>query len=195
MLLDVARELPLGQGASILRLGLDESVVVVERELRIDGDVTVDTDDRVHPLAGVERVLHLVRPRRQPVAKEVLEQQLAEPASCLRRSQRLLEACQVLRALEHLCRRLVDLTQAFVDLDRRLRRVLEAPVDLRVELGQAAIHGGADALEPAVEFGIPLGKLGLERREETWDPDRAGGRETEQDEDDEDCADHRADER
>ena len=82
-----------------------------------------------------------------------------------------------------------------MDLDRGLRRVLEPSVDLRVELGQSAVHGCADALEPAVEFGITLGKLGLERPEQAWDPDRAGGREREQDEDDEDCADHRADER
>jgi hypothetical protein len=170
VLFDVACELPLGEGTFLVRLGLDETVVVVERELRVDRDDTIDRHDGIDALAGVEGVLHLVRRRRQAVAEDILEQKLAEPAARLGRPKRLLEAGEILRALEHLRRRLVDLPQPLVDLDRRLRCALEAAVDLRVELSQSAVHRLDDAVESAVDLRVPFRelcrRLGVERGEE-----------------------------
>ncbi len=139
------RELTLAELPLLVGLRLDEPVVVVERELRVHGDVPVDTDDRVDALARVERELHLVGGRGKPVAEQVLEQELAETAARLRRPEGLLEPRQVLGPLEHLRRRLVDLAQALVDLVRGLRRILEPAVDLRVELPEPPVHGLGDA--------------------------------------------------
>ena len=199
VLLDVARELALGERPLVVGLGLDEPVVVVERELGVDRNVAIDAHDRVHPLAGVERVLDSVRAGGKPVAEEVLQQELAETAARLRRPQSLLQPGQVLRALKHLRRRLVDLSEPLVDLEGRLRRALESPVDLRVELGEAAVHRLDHAVETAVDLRIPLGELGrrlrLERGEEAREPHGARRREQQQEQGDEDQADHRADER
>src|SRR5712691_3423446 len=52
---------------------------------------TVRSHDCVHPLAGVERVLHLVGGRRQPVAEQVLEQKLAEATARFRGPEGLLQ--------------------------------------------------------------------------------------------------------
>ena len=105
-------------------------------------------------------MLHAVRGRGQPVAQQVLEQQLAEPATRLRRAQRLLEPRQILGALQHLSGRLIDLPELLVNLVRRLGCVLEPAVDLRVELAESAIHRLGDPFEAPVDRRRALGELG-----------------------------------
>ena len=139
--------------------GVGEPDVVVERELRIDGDDPVGAHDRVHPLTRVERVLHLVGRRRQPVAEQVLEQKLAEAAARLGRPKSLLQPREILRPVEHLRRRLVHLAEALVDLVRGLGRVLQPAVDLGVELAEPAVHGLGDPHEPPIDLGVPLRQL------------------------------------
>ena len=96
-----------------------------------------------------EPVLERVRGRWKPVAKQVLEQQLAEAAARLRRPERLLEPLQVVRAREDLLVRAAELAQAALDLARGLRRALETAVERR-----------GHRLEPAVDLGVALGELG-----------------------------------
>ena len=146
-------------------------MVVVERELRVDRDQLPDAHDGVDPLARRERVLHRVGGRGQPVAEQVLEQQLAEAAARLRRPQRLLELGEVVRAREHLRRGAVELAELLDDLRRRLAGAAlggqqaavdplqalvdaaEAPLDLRDDLGgglaaRAPELGPQEAREP-----------------------------------------------
>jgi hypothetical protein len=198
VLLHVARELALGKQALVVGLGLDEAVVVVERELRVHGDDPVDAHDRVDSFARVERVLDVIGGGREPVAQEVLEQELAEPAACLRRTQCLLEPRQVLGPLEHLRRRLVDLAEPLVDLVRRLAGVLEPTVDLRIELGEPAVHRLGNAQQPTVDLGRPFCELrapvGAEVAQEPREPHERGGKACAEDQDEDDVC-HRADER
>src|SRR6266545_2316854 len=128
--------------------------------------VAIDVHDRVDPLPGVERELHLVGGRRQTVAEQILEQELSEAASRLRRPQGLLEPCEVLGPLEHLRGRLVDLAEPLVDLVGCLRSALETAVDLGVERRKAPVHRLDHALEPAVDLGVPLGQLAARFRAE-----------------------------
>ncbi len=104
-------------------------------------------------------MLHVIRGRRQPVAKQVLEEELAEPAARLRRPQRLLEPREVLCPLEHLRGGLVDLAEALVDLVRRLGRALEAAIHLRIELAETPVHRLRDALQAPVYLGVAIGEL------------------------------------
>ena len=159
-------------------------------------------DDGVDALAARERVLQVVGVGRQAVAQEVLEQQLAEAAARLRRPQRLLEPAEILGAVDHLGGRLRDLAEPLVDLRRRLPGGLEAPVDLRVELAEAAIHGLDDGPQLAIDVVVSRFELsrslGAERAELAAEKPRQqhdSGRERGQDEDDEQRDDHRADER
>ena len=123
LLLHVSREFLLVALLVELRLGFDDPVVVVERELRVDRNQLPDPDDGVDAGAVREGVLDRVRGRWKAVAQEVLEQQLSEPAARLRRPQRLLEPAEILRSVEHLPRRVSDLAEPFVNPLRRLRRV------------------------------------------------------------------------
>ena len=102
-----------------------------------------------------KRVLEVVRVGREPVAEQVLEQELAEAAARLRRPERLLEPSELFRALDHLCGRLRHLAEALVDLGRRLAGRLEAAVDLRVELAEATVHRLDDRAQLAVDVGVP----------------------------------------
>ena len=140
-------------------LGLDQPLVVVERELRVDGDELPRAHDGVDPVAGRERVLDRERARRQPVAQQVLEQELAEASARLRRAERLLEAREVLRPLEHLRGGTVDLPEPLVDLGARLLRRLEPPVDLDVELAEPAVERLDHPGKPPVDVGGALGEL------------------------------------
>ena len=81
----------------------DEPLEVVERELRVHRDELVHPDHRVHTLAGPERVLEVIGVRRQRVAEEVAEQDLADAPAGLRRAQRLLEAGRESFARESIC--------------------------------------------------------------------------------------------
>ena len=144
----------------------EHALEVVERELRVDRDDAVDLDHRVDALAAGEAVLELERGRRQPVAQEVLEQQLAEPAASLRRPQDLLQLAQLLRLLGHLHGGLADLAELLVDRVRLLRRVLEPPVDLRVELAEPPVHRLRDRLEPPVDLGVPMREQPVEHAAE-----------------------------
>ena len=143
----------------VVRLCLHEPEVIVERKLGVDRDRPIRPDDRVDPLARVERVLHVVSGGRKPVAQQVLEQELAEPAAGLRRPQRLFEPSKVLRPLEHLRRRLVDLAEPLVDLVRRLGGALESPVDLGVEPGEPPVHGLGHPEQVTVDLGVPRRQL------------------------------------
>jgi hypothetical protein len=86
-----------------------------------------------------------------------------------------------------------------VDPARRLRRVLEPAVDLRIEFGEAPVHRLDHALQAAVDLGAAIRELRpclrLEGREDARQPPRACGRRGEQEEDDDDDVDHRADKR
>ena len=72
----------------------------------------------------------------------------------------MLETAQVLDPLEHLRGRLAGLAEAVVDLVRRLLGVRQPAVDLRVELGEPAVHRLDHASEALVDVGVPLGELG-----------------------------------
>ena len=169
MVANVAGERLLVQLALVVVLRLDQPLVVVERELRVDGDQLTGAHHGVDPVAGREGVLDRVGGGRQPVAEEVLEQELAEAAACLRRPERLLQAREVLRALEHLGCRAVDLAEALVDRRARLLRGLEPPVDLLVEVAEPAVDGLRQLADPAVDVGRALrelvGRIGAPRGE------------------------------
>ena len=157
VLLDVTTELTLGELPLVVRLCLHEPDVVVQRELRVDRNRPIGPHDRIDALARVECVLHVVRGGREPVAQQVLEQELAEPPTRLRRPQSLLEPREILRPLEHLGRGLVHLPEPLVDLVRRLRGALESSVDFRVELRETPVHCLGHAEEVAVDLRVPLG--------------------------------------
>ena len=189
--LHVAGERLLVELALGLVAGCGHALEVVERELRVHGQQQAcRADDGVHALSAWERVLDLVRVGREPVAKQVLEEQLAEAAAGLRRPQRLLEPGEVLGALVHLRRRLRHLAEALVDLRRGLVAAGEAPVD-----------GLGDVGEPAVDVGVALVELArrvvAERRELGRDEPREheGGRQDGEHDEDEESDDHWADER
>ncbi len=137
---DVARERLLVQ-LLLVALGGGHALEVVERELGIDRQQpSAGADDDIDPLAGLERVLQLVGVGREPVAQEVLEQQLAEAAAGLGRPQRLLELAELLRALDHLPGRLRHLAETVVDLGRRLRRGRQPRVQRLLEPLQAKLE-------------------------------------------------------
>ena len=123
------------QLAGLLVLGVHEPLEVVEREFRVHRHELVHADDGVHALAAAEGVLERKRVRRQPVGKEIAEQELTEPPSRLRRPQDLLKLSQVLRLLGQLRGRAANVAELLVDRVRLLRGVLHAPVDLRIEVG------------------------------------------------------------
>ena len=159
--LHVAREGLLVERPRRVVGGLDHPLEVVERELRVDGDQLLHLDHGVDSLAALEAVLDLVGGRRQPVAQEVLEQQLAEPSACLRRAQDVLEPRDLLRLLEHLRRRPVELREPLDEVLRRLARrllrreqapvdPLQPPVDALVELPEPAVEPVLDAAEALV---------------------------------------------
>jgi hypothetical protein len=139
-------------------LGRGHPLEVVEGELGVDRDESVDLDRGIHALAAREAVLDLVRAGREPVAKEVLEQQLAEAAARLGRPQDLLQLAELLRLRGHLHRRLTDLAELAVDGVRLFRRVFEPAVDLRVELAQPPVHRRGDRLQAAVDLRVPHGE-------------------------------------
>ena len=166
-------------------LRAEHALEVVERELGVDGDEPVDLDHRVHALAACEPVLQRERRRREPVAQQILEQQLAEAAARLRGAQRLLEALEVVRARQDLLVRAAELAQAALDLARGLRRALEAaverrghrleaPVDLCVALGQLGAglgpQNGQLRAEPAQEPGGADRESGEREQHEKSDP-------------------------
>ena len=93
--------------------------------------------------------------RRQPVGQQVAEQELAEPASRLRRAQQLLELSQVLRLLGQLRGRAADVAELLVDRVRLLGGVLHPPVDLRVEVGQPPVDRLGQPLEAPLHLGVP----------------------------------------
>ena len=160
MPLDVACERLRVQFLRSVVLGVRHALEVVERELCVDGHELLRVDDGVDALSAGERVLEVVGVGRQAVAQEILEQQLAEAAAGLRRPQRLLEPAEILGAVDHLGRRLRDLAEPFVDLRRRLAGGFEAPVDLRVELAEAAIHRLDDGPQLAIDGVVPRLELG-----------------------------------
>ena len=100
--------------------------------------------DRVDAIAALERVLQVVGVGREPVAQEVLEQELAEAAARLGRPQRLLELAEVLRALDHLRGRLRHLAEPVVDLRRRLCR-----------RGEPRVQRLLQPLQAELELGVP----------------------------------------
>jgi len=128
-------------------------------------------------------VLHRIGALRKPVAKQVLEHQLAEPAARLGGTQRVFEPAEVLHTLEHLGGRLVRLAKPLVDLVRGLRRSLEPAVDLRVELGKSPVHRLGHAPEAPVDLAASLGELdggvAAQRAElgaqDAHEPDQRGG--------------------
>jgi hypothetical protein len=89
-----------------------------------------------------------------------------------------------------------------VDLRRRLRGRLHAPVDLRVELAEAPVHRLDERLQSAVDHGVALAQLaaavGAQRdelgAEEPREPGCDGG-DAEREECDERDVDHAVDER
>src|SRR5215211_2769260 len=109
---------------------------------------------RVDALAGSKSVLERVLVRGERVREEVGEEELAEAAAGLRRPERLLEPRDLLRPLVHLSRRLVEFPEPLVDSRARLRRALEAAVDLRIELGEPPVHRLNEACQPAVDRGV-----------------------------------------
>ena len=140
--------------------GGDEPLEVVERELRVHRDELVHPDHRVDPLARPEGVLEVVGIRRERVAQEVAEQDLADPTAGLRRAKRLLESSKVVRAREHLSGGAVELAEPLDEIGRGLARALlgreqtaveplEPPVDLRLELGEAPVDRLRDPAERA----------------------------------------------
>jgi hypothetical protein len=146
-----------------LVLGLDQPVEVVERELRVDGDErAVEADDRVDALTAFEAVLKLVLVTGEGIGEQVAQEKLAETAPRLRRTERLLEAREVLRAVEHLRVRLADLPELLVDGRGRARRALEPVVDAPVELPEAAVHRLDEAGQAPVDVGVALRKLDRE---------------------------------
>src|SRR5207302_4092008 len=108
---------------------------------------------------AAEAVLERVGGRRQPVAQEILEQELPEAAARLRRTEDLVELAELLRLLEELDGRLSDLTELLVDRVRLLGCGLEPSVDLRVEVGEAAVGRLDQGLQPPVHIGVPLFEL------------------------------------
>src|SRR5207344_619006 len=113
--------------------------------------------------------------RREPVAQQVLEQQLAEAAARLRRAQRLLEALQVVRAREDLLVRAAELTQAAVDLARGLRRALEAAIERRGHRLEAPVDVCVALGQLGAGLGAENGELGAEPAQEPGGADREGG--------------------
>ena len=172
----------LGQHAVLVALGFDEPLEVVERELGVDRDETVDLDHGVHSLAVAEPVLELVSAGRKTVAKQVREQELAEAAARLRWPERLLEPLEVVRAGEDLLVRAPELPELVMDLARRLRGALEAPVERRGH----RLEPPVDRRAPRVELRPGVRPQGAELGAQVaHEPDSAGGEpgEGEQDED------------
>ena len=167
--LDVARE---GLGVELalgLVLDLDHPLEVVERELGVDRDELLDADHGVDPLAALEPVLGLVGRGRQPVAEQVLEQELAEAPAGLGRAEDLLEAGEIVGAGEHLRRCALDTPELLGDVDGGLARALlrreqpavearEAPVDPRVDVAQPPVDALLDAAKLAREQATPAAR-------------------------------------
>ena len=85
MSLDVPGERPLVD-LLLVALGGRHALEVVERELGVDRQQPPSgANDGVDALAGIERVLQVIGVGREPVAQEVLEQELAEAAASLGR--------------------------------------------------------------------------------------------------------------
>ena len=155
-------------------------------------------DDGVHALARGERVLDLVGIGREPVAQQVLEQELTEAAARLGRPERLLEPAEILRALDHLRGRLGHFAEALVDLRRRLTGGGEAPVDRLGDAGQPAVDVGAALAQLTRRLLAEASSVRPQRRElllheprEQDEADREDGGEKA----DEEADDHWADER
>ena len=156
-------------------LPAEHALEVVERELGVDGDEPVDLDHGIDALAAREPVLQRERRRRQPVAQQVLEQQLAEAAARLRWAQRLLEALEVVRARQNLLVRAAELAQAALDLARGLRRALEAPVERRGHRFEAPVDLCVALGELRAGLGPQNGQLGTEPAQEPGGADRESG--------------------
>jgi hypothetical protein len=198
--LDVLRQRSPGEDALVVVLGVEDAVHVVERELRVDRKQFLGPDDRVDPLAAREPELELVGVRGEHVREKVREQQLAEAAPRLRRAQGLLQALQIVCALEHALRARLDPGELLGDLGRGLAgaalcrqqpavETLEAPVNLGVELAEPAVEPRLDPDERAVELLGRAAELGAQRASEADRADGERGRET-RDEKDEHCRDH-----
>jgi hypothetical protein len=112
-----------------------------------------------------------IRVGRQNVAKEISEEELAEPTACLGRAEGLLEAAEIAHTLVELYGRRVQLPEFLGQLGRGATRALllgeqaaietvESAIDLRLDVAEAAIelllhpaqtlleHGAAGAREP-----------------------------------------------
>ena len=160
----------------------DHALEVVERELGVDRDDAVDLDHGVDALAAREAVLERVGGRRKPVGQEVGEQELAEPAARLRRPQRMLEALEVVRAREDLLVRAAELAELAVDVARRLRRAVQAPVERRGHRLETPV----DLRVPFRELRAGIGPKRLQLRAQAADePDRAEREAGESEQDDE----------
>ncbi len=146
--------------APVVVLRLDHPLPVVERELRVDRDEALHLHDRIDALAAAEAVLQLERLGREPVAEEVRQQELSEPAAGLRRPQRLLELAERLRLLEHLRGRLVDLRRGARGWPRSssTRSRAGGRPSCRAPPSRRSIVSTIDC-EPPVDVGVPLAEL------------------------------------
>src|SRR5205823_741856 len=93
----------------------------------------------------------------QAVGQEVLEQQLAEASARLRRSKCLLEALQVVRPLEHLTGRLIDLAEALVNRGGLLGDALQPQSHAPVHVAEPAIERALEAAQALVHRTRALG--------------------------------------
>ena len=175
VVLHVAREELLELLALDVVLRAEHALEVVERELGVDRDEPVDLDHGVDALAAREPVLQRERRRRQPVAQQVLEQQLAEAAARLGWAQRLLEALEVVRPRQNLLVRAAELAQAALDLAGALRRGLETAVEGRRHRFEAPVDFCVALCQLCTGVGPQNGQLGTEPAQEPGGADRESG--------------------
>src|SRR2546425_11609243 len=88
---------------------------------------------------------------RQAVGEQPAQQELAHASTSLWRPECLLESCEVVRTLEHLCCARVELAEAIDDLGRRLPGVLLGGKKPSVQALEPAVDALVDLAEPSPE--------------------------------------------
>ena len=122
--------------------------------------------------------------------EEVAEQQLPEPASRLRRAERLLQPGQVAHALVHLRGRLPELAELRADPRRGRRGGIEPPVEGLVEPAEAAIQLGVSGRQLIARVGPQALELAAKLAAQGADEPRRSGDEADKEDAKEGQGDH-----
>ncbi len=141
------------------RIGrLDEAIIILEGEFRVDrDDLVLHPDNRVDDLAVVKAVLRLVAPGREDILQDGLEVILADCAALLRVFQEVLKPLKLAGEVEDLLVRFVEFCEPFGDIFDNLGALAELGLHRLVDRAARLVEAGLEALKVLVEHEERLG--------------------------------------